>query len=144
MAKAFVVPSGAGIVGAAGDSRVVEVLATAEATGGALGVWVHTEQPGDGAAMHSHAPAEAFFILDGAFEFTVDGERLDAPAGSFVFVPPHTDPDHSDEEERFVLLGESYAGRLVVVVHAERDERIRIISARLATRKERNEYEEEA
>jgi uncharacterized DUF497 family protein len=33
------------------------------------------------------------------------------------------DPDHSDDEERFVLLGESYVGRLLVVVHTERDER---------------------
>jgi uncharacterized DUF497 family protein len=33
-----------------------------------------------------------------------------------------SDPDHSDDEERFVLLGESYAGRLVVVVHTERQE----------------------
>ena len=52
------------------------------------------------------------------------------------------DPDHSDEEERFVLLGESFAGRLLVVVHTERGERIRIISARLATRTERLAYEE--
>lgn len=44
-----------------------------------------------------------------------------------------TDPAHSSEEVRFVLLGESYRGRLLVVVHAERLERIRIISARLAT-----------
>lgn len=53
------------------------------------------------------------------------------------------DPDHSDDEELFVLLGESYQGRLVVVVHTEREERIRIISARLATRNERRSYEED-
>ena len=53
-----------------------------------------------------------------------------------------SDPDHSDDEERFVLLGESYGGRLLVVVHTERGERIRIISARLATRNERVNYEE--
>lgn len=52
------------------------------------------------------------------------------------------DPDHSDDEERFVLLGETYQGRLVVVVHTERSERIRLISARLATRRERRSYEE--
>ena len=52
------------------------------------------------------------------------------------------DPDHSDDEERFILLGESFEGRLVVVVHTERGERIRIISARLATRNERENYEE--
>ena len=52
------------------------------------------------------------------------------------------DPDHSDDEDRFVLLGESYAGRLVVVVFTERGERIRIISARIATPRERRAYEE--
>lgn len=55
-----------------------------------------------------------------------------------------SDPDHSDEEERFVLPGESYSGRLIAVVHTERQERIRIISARLATRTERRTYEEES
>ena len=55
-----------------------------------------------------------------------------------------SDPDHSDDEERFVLLGESFSGRLLVVVHTERQERIRIISARLATGRERRSYEEEA
>lgn len=53
-----------------------------------------------------------------------------------------SDPDHSDGEERVVLLGESYVGRRVVVVHTERSERIRIISATLATRGERLSYEE--
>jgi uncharacterized DUF497 family protein len=51
------------------------------------------------------------------------------------------DPDHSDDEERFVLLGQSFRGRLVVVVHTGRAERIRIISARIATRNERRTYE---
>lgn len=52
------------------------------------------------------------------------------------------DPDHSTDEDRFVLLGQSYLARLLVVVHTERSERIRIISARLATRRERHDYEE--
>lgn len=51
------------------------------------------------------------------------------------------DPDHSIEEDRFVLMGETYQGRLVVVVFTERGERFRIISARLATRRERRSYE---
>ena len=45
------------------------------------------------------------------------------------------DPDHSEEEDRFILLGQTYAGRLVVVVHTDRGENIRVISARLATRR---------
>jgi hypothetical protein len=52
------------------------------------------------------------------------------------------DPDHSTEEARFILLGQSYLGRLVVAVHTERENRIRIISARLTTRNERRAYEE--
>lgn len=52
------------------------------------------------------------------------------------------DPEHSAREVRFMLLGRSSAGRLLVVAHTERGERIRIVSARLATRRERRDYEE--
>ena len=52
------------------------------------------------------------------------------------------DPLHSEDEERFVLIGRSIQGRLLVIVHTERADRIRIISARLATNKERFRYEE--
>ena len=53
-----------------------------------------------------------------------------------------SDPDHSVSEQRFIDLGRSHRGRLLVVSYTERGERIRIISARLATRSERNQYEE--
>ena len=46
------------------------------------------------------------------------------------------DPLHSEEEDRLVLIGRSHRGRLVVVVHVEHGDRIRIISARLATSRE--------
>lgn len=52
------------------------------------------------------------------------------------------DPDHSLDEERFVLIGHSFSGRLVVVAHTDRDGRIRVISARIATKNERRSYEE--
>ena len=52
------------------------------------------------------------------------------------------DPLHSDREDRFVIIGQSTQHRLLVVVHVERGERIRIISAREATLKERHDYEE--
>jgi uncharacterized DUF497 family protein len=52
------------------------------------------------------------------------------------------DPDHSGREERYLLLGSSTAGRLVVVAHTERGDRIRIISARKPTRPERRQYEQ--
>ena len=51
-------------------------------------------------------------------------------------------PDHSSDEDRFILLGASNRGRLLVVAHTEQSDTIRIISARLATRGERNIYEE--
>ncbi len=52
------------------------------------------------------------------------------------------DPLHSVGEERLLLLGYSDRNRLVVVVHTEIRERLRIISARLATKRERENYEE--
>ena len=54
------------------------------------------------------------------------------------------DPLHSEQqEERLVLIGQSIGGRLLVVVHTERRDRIRIISARLAAKRERLTYEED-
>ena len=53
------------------------------------------------------------------------------------------DPEHSTpDEHRFLLLGQSASGRLLVVAHTETDDDIRLISARLATRRERRDYEE--
>jgi len=54
------------------------------------------------------------------------------------------DPDHSDEEERFILLGLSGALRVLVVIHCERGDGavIRIVSARKADRQERAVYAE--
>src|SRR5262249_6430170 len=50
------------------------------------------------------------------------------------------DPSHSLDEQRFVITGLSYQQRHLVVVHADRGDRIRIISARLATPSERKKY----
>jgi len=63
-----------------------------------------------------------------------------------VFYDDHAklldDPDHSDEEERFVLLGLSHTLRVLLVCHCYRSEGniIRIISARKATTKESKDY----
>ena len=51
------------------------------------------------------------------------------------------DPLHSVEEQRFITIGESAEQEILVVVHTERDSKIRIISAREATRRERRDYE---
>lgn len=53
------------------------------------------------------------------------------------------DPAHSTREDRFITIGMSYRFRLLVVIHADTDTSIRIISARPATRRERKLYEEE-
>lgn len=66
--------------------------------------------------------------------------------GSTVFGDPLSltipDPSHSEVEERFVTMGSSHRGKLLVVVHTERGDNIRIISARPANRRERKAYEE--
>ena len=65
---------------------------------------------------------------------------------STVFADPLAllmrDPDRSLDEERFLVLDTSSPGRLLVVSHTERPPRTRIISARPATRNERNHYEQ--
>ena len=67
---------------------------------------------------------------EGATVFSDENARLKA------------DPDHSQQEDRFILLGFSAKLRLLIVCHAyrENDEVIRIISARKATRNERKQY----
>ena len=52
------------------------------------------------------------------------------------------DPDHSDDEERYVIIGQSQQQRLLVVSYTERKQRTRLISAREATRREKEAYEE--
>lgn len=52
------------------------------------------------------------------------------------------DIDHSQSEQRFLTVGASLGGRLLVVAHTESRETIRIISARPVTRRERRFYEE--
>ena len=51
------------------------------------------------------------------------------------------DPDHSQNEKRWITLGRSYWGKLLVVAHTDRGDNIRVISARAASRKERLQYE---
>ena len=53
-----------------------------------------------------------------------------------------SDPDHSNDEDRFLTFGHPGEGVLLVVSHADRRANIRIIGARQATRKERKYYEE--
>jgi uncharacterized protein len=52
------------------------------------------------------------------------------------------DPLHSEEEDRFVIVGESIRRRILVVVHTDEGDTVRIISARVAAAFERKQYEE--
>ena len=54
-----------------------------------------------------------------------------------------SDPDHSTDENRYLIVGQSHRHRLLIVSHAEQDDRIRIINARELTPAEREAYEEE-
>jgi len=51
-------------------------------------------------------------------------------------------PDHSTSEQRFITIGLSSANRALIVAHADRGEKIRIITARRTTQRERRHYEE--
>lgn len=54
----------------------------------------------------------------------------------------YQDPDHSILEQRFITVGMSLSGRVLIVAHMDRGENIRIISARKTTLSERKHYEE--
>ena len=52
------------------------------------------------------------------------------------------DPDHSITEERYITFGVSERGRLLVIAHTDEEEKLRIVSARIASKGERKLYEE--
>ena len=68
------------------------------------------------------------------------------PEAQTVFADPLAltgyDPDHSHEEDRYITMWTSLEGRLLVVSHTDREDRVRIISAREASRRERRDYED--
>jgi uncharacterized DUF497 family protein len=72
--------------------------------------------------------------------------RIGLPEATTAFGAPLSitipDPDHSGDEDRRLLVGQTETGRLLVVAHTERGANIRIISARLAAPSERRAYEE--
>jgi uncharacterized protein len=68
-------------------------------------------------------------------------------AASTIFGDPLSltipDPDHSITERRYITIGRAFDDKLLVVVHTDRGDNIRIVSARRASRRERKSYEEE-
>lgn len=76
-------------------------------------------------AKHGVSFVEAGSVFDDPFQWTVP------------------DPDHSEDESRYLTTGYSAAGNLLIVAHTEEhDDQIRIINARLTTNAERRVYEE--
>lgn len=71
--------------------------------------------------------------------------RVSFSEAATVFLDPlamiFPDIDHSDDETREIIIGESNRGRLLIVSYTERNRNIRIISSRIATTTERNDYE---
>jgi uncharacterized DUF497 family protein len=55
----------------------------------------------------------------------------------------YSDPDHSSTESRFITMGRSSAGKILIIAHTDFNDSIRIISAREASRREKRHYEEE-
>ena len=90
---------------------------------------------------------------DMSFEWDVDKSSLNESKQGVSFMEAHSaffdvdakliaDPDHSADEDRFVLLGISFEPRIILVCHCYRGdgEVVRIISARIATREESKSY----
>lgn len=78
-------------------------------------------------------------------ESNIEKHDVSFEEASTVFQDPLSltinDPLHSTYEERMVQIGISHKNRLLVVIHTEKGDNIRIISARKANRRERNNYE---
>jgi mannose-6-phosphate isomerase-like protein (cupin superfamily) len=73
------------------ESDFTELLATAEQTGGSIGVFRQSIAPGSGPPAHVHRDAdEVLYVLDGNFKVKVGDKIVDAPAQSLIFVPRGT------------------------------------------------------
>jgi uncharacterized protein len=78
-------------------------------------------------------------------EYNLQKHGVSFTEAATVFYDPHSitfdDPDHSDDEDRFIIIGTSAPARLLMVAHTDRGDRIRVISARPLKPKERRLYE---
>ena len=95
-----------------------------------------------------------FYSGQGKFEWNPEKARSNAGKHKVTFEEAATvfrdplslttpDPEHSEMEERFLLIGRSDRRRLLVVSYAERGDNLRLISARTADPDEKRDYEEE-
>jgi quercetin dioxygenase-like cupin family protein len=76
------------------EADITELLATAEQTGGVLGIFRQTIPPKGGPPTHVHGmEAEFCYVVSGQFNFKLGERIVSAPAGAFIFIPrgtPHT------------------------------------------------------
>lgn len=107
MTEAIVLRPGEGEKLEARGSAMV-FKATAVHTNGAFSFMERTLPPrGEPSPKHTHAGHEAFFVLDGKIEFTLDNEKVLSEAGTFILVPPrspHTFANISDTPARLLIL----------------------------------------
>ena len=86
---------------------VYRFLATGEDTGGRYALWEAVVPPGGGPPPHVHRrEEEGFYVLEGEITFTVNGERVVAPAGTFANMPvgtPHSFKNESDRPARMLI-----------------------------------------
>ncbi|MGL4551693.1 MAG: cupin domain-containing protein, partial [Gemmataceae bacterium] len=89
----------------AGD--VYRFLATGGDTGGRYALWEALVPPGGGPPPHVHSREdEGFYVLEGEVTFTVNGDRLVAPAGTFANMPagtPHAFRNEGDRPARMLI-----------------------------------------
>jgi len=87
----FVVPPGGGTTIRGPVGGPLTIKARAETTAGAVALIDNVVAPGQGPPLHVHAHEdEMWYVLEGHFRFRANTEMLDAPAGSFVFIPRGT------------------------------------------------------
>ena len=105
--------------------------------------------------LHSSQPTYGSYVVNEQLQFEWDtskaGSNLEKHRVAFdeaqtVFTDPMfitvIDEEHSIDEERYITIGMSNRGRLLMVAHTDRNGRIRLISARKATRREEQFYAE--
>jgi quercetin dioxygenase-like cupin family protein len=107
-AQSYVLAPGEGQALNVGPNERHVWKATGAMTGGGLDLSEVTADPGAGPPEHiHHLNDEAFYVLEGTFEFKVGGRRFLAPAGTFVFVPrgeAHAWANAGDQPARLILL----------------------------------------
>ncbi|VTT99470.1 Cupin 2 conserved barrel domain-containing protein OS=Rhodopirellula maiorica SM1 GN=RMSM_07308 PE=4 SV=1: Cupin_2 [Gemmataceae bacterium] len=93
------------VLAVAGD--VYRFLATGKETNGKYAMWEALVPPGGGPPPHTHSrEEESFYVLEGEITFTVNGERIVAPAGTFANMPvgtPHAFKNESARPARMII-----------------------------------------